>query len=121
MTAAAPKNAGSVSLFQHIVCGPNHPSPNLVDIANTINQAFLSPMSAFTPLTSSDSMQPVLGSTFEVSEQSVFRKLCGLNPSKATGPDGIPGWLLKENTHLLALPVSDILNASFRESRLPPS
>ena len=49
MTAAAPKNAGSASLFQHIVCRPNHPSSNLVDIANTINQAFLSPMSTFIP------------------------------------------------------------------------
>ena len=121
MTAAAPKNVGSASLFQHIDCGPNHSSPNLVDIANTINQAFLSPMSIFAPLRSSDSIQLVSGSTFEVSEQSVFKKLCGLNPPKATGSDGIPDWLLKENADLLALPVSDFLNASFRESRLPPS
>ena len=122
MSAAAPENAGSASLFQRIDCGPNYPSPNLVDIANTINQAFLSPMSTFTPLTSHcDSIQPVSGSIFEVSEQSVFKKLCGLNPSKATGPDGIPGWLLKENAELLASPVFDILNALFRESRLPLS
>ena len=121
MTAADSKNAGLASFLQHLDCGPDNPSPELVDIANTINQTFLAPMCAFTPLTAGDSIHPVQGSTYEVTELSVFKKLSGLNPSKSTGPDGIPGWLLKENADLLTLPVLDILNASFRESRLPPS
>ena len=37
------------------------------------------------------------------------------------GPDDIPGWALKENTDLLAVPIADILNASYREGCLPPS
>ena len=55
------------------------------------------------------------------SEFSTFKKLSALNPTKAQGPDGIPGWLLKENADLLARPVTEILNSSFYENRLPPS
>ena len=33
----------------------------------------------------------------------------------------MPSWLLKENADLLALPISNILNCSFREARLPQS
>jgi hypothetical protein len=37
-----------------------------------------------------------------VSVDSVDNKLSKLNRSKAQGPDGIPGWLLKENADVLA-------------------
>jgi hypothetical protein len=52
---------------------------------------------------------------------SVLRKLSALNPTKAQGLDGIPGWLLKENAALLAGPVTEIINTSYRECSLPPS
>jgi hypothetical protein len=55
-----------------------------------------------------------------LSVHSVFMKLSLLNPKKAQGPDGLPAWLLKENTDLLAEPIAEIINSSFRESRLPP-
>jgi hypothetical protein len=58
---------------------------------------------------------------FTVTEQSVFQKLLGLNSTKATGPDGIPCWLLKENADIFARPVMSIINSSFLESRSPPS
>ena len=48
-------------------------------------------------------------------------KLLQLNPSRANGPDGIPSWLLKENASLLAYPVKDIVDSSYREDRLPLS
>ena len=54
-----------------------------------------------------------------ISEFSVFEKLSALNTNKASGPDGIPSWVLKENADLLATPVADILNSSFLERRLP--
>ena len=38
-----------------------------------------------------------------------------------TGTDGIPGWLLKENADLLASPITEILNSSYCEGRLPSS
>ena len=56
-----------------------------------------------------------------VSVESVRKKLSKLNPCKANGPDNIPGWLLKENADILARPVSEILNYSYRERRLPSS
>ena len=78
-------------------------------------------MRVFTPLSPNTSTNPDQESAFQVSEFSVLKKLSALNPTKATGPDGIPGWLLKENADLLALPVTDILNCSFKEARLPQS
>lgn len=56
-----------------------------------------------------------------MSALSVLKKLSFLNPSKATGPDGIPAWLLKENADLFADPIADIINQSFKEQRLPQS
>ncbi|XP_068738469.1 uncharacterized protein [Montipora capricornis] len=80
-------------------------------------------MSEFTPLSP---MDPVHVYTYSqasapppLSDHSVFMKLHFLNPHKAPGPDGIPAWLLKENAHILAAPVADILNASYQEGRLP--
>jgi len=53
---------------------------------------------------------------------SVFKKkLSSLNSSKATGPDSIPAWLLKENADLLPDPIADIINQSFKKQRLPQS
>ena len=37
------------------------------------------------------------------------------------GPDNIPGWLLREHADILAGLVSDILNYSYHEGRLPSS
>ena len=44
-----------------------------------------------------------------------------MNPTKASGPDGIPSWILKENSDILAFPVSEILNCSYQEACLPQS
>jgi hypothetical protein len=58
---------------------------------------------------------------FTVTEQSVFQKLLALNPTKATGLDGITllTFNLKENADIFAQPVMSIINCSFLESRLP--
>lgn len=37
----------------------------------------------------------------------------------ACGPDAIPNWLLKEYAVFLAYPITMVLNASFKEQRLP--
>ena len=47
--------------------------------------------------------------------------LIHLRSGPAPGPDQIPGWLLKENAHVLARAVSAILNSSYCENRLPSS
>ena len=48
-------------------------------------------------------------------------KLSKVNPAKANGPDGIHSWVLKENVDVLADPVKEILNLSYREIYLPRS
>jgi len=55
----------------------------------------------------------------EVSEDQVYRTLKLLNPTKACGPDRIPNWLLKEYAKLLVVPVTRILDSSYKEQRLP--
>ena len=51
----------------------------------------------------------------------LFKSLSLLNPRKAAGPDGIRGWVPKENADILTQPISNILNQSYREARLPQS
>ena len=107
------------TVLQHIDCGLEEPTP--VNLANLINKAFLSPMSDFTPLPPSIPVVTVSDCVLTVTEESVFKKLTALNPTKATGPDGNPSWLLKENADILARPITSIMNSSFREARLPQS
>ncbi|CAB4015745.1 sulfotransferase domain-containing [Paramuricea clavata] len=88
---------------------PNDSSSSAVkkDLANEINNTFLSPMSIFAPLSLDlhrrSCTESVLTDTvLTVSADVVFEKLSKLNPKKAVGPDNIPPWLLKENADLLA-------------------
>ena len=96
-----------------------------ITLAIIINKAFLSPMRSSIPLpdTSYFPLTAQLNNpaALVVANESVYNKLKKLNRSKAHGPDGIPGWVLKENADLLAAPIADILNSSYREGRLPLS
>ena len=56
-----------------------------------------------------------------LSVESVRKKLSKLNPCKENGADNILGWMLTEHADILAGLVSDILNYSYREGRLPSS
>ena len=49
----------------------------------------------------------------------VCHSLRHLNKYKSPGPDNIPNWLLKEYAELLADPITDILNTSFKEQKVP--
>ena len=77
------------------------PESSLKALANTINNAFLAPMNSFSPLhlEASGDVQHTNPST--VTEFRVLKKLTRLNPCKASRPDGIPAWLLKENADIL--------------------
>ena len=50
---------------------------------------------------------------------SVLKKLKSLNPHKAPGPDDIPNWILRDYAEILAPSVSDLLNSSYKQKRLP--
>ena len=54
-----------------------------------------------------------------VSEEDVYKNLSHLTPAKASWPDGIPNWILKDYLEFLVNPVTTILNASLNEQHLP--
>lgn len=88
-------------------------------LAEKINQAFVSVMKDYSPLAvgaqvSADDDNPIV-----VTKQSVTRKLREVSTSRASGPDDIPNWVLKEYADILAVPIADILNASFSEVSIP--
>ncbi|XP_032238574.1 uncharacterized protein LOC5513178 [Nematostella vectensis] len=94
-------------------------------LANFINDSFLSPMSVFTPLSRESPAHAYThlaeSEPTTITEHSFITKLSALNAKKASGPDSIPAWLLKDNADLIAAPVAAIFNSSFRECQLPKS
>ena len=89
----------TLSIVQHIPC--DSAEPTSLDIANVINNTFLTPMSDFSPLSPNVRFNSDNETAFTVTEQSVFQKLLALNPTKATRPDGIPGnTAVKRNAHV---------------------
>lgn len=91
------------------------------EIANAINSALLEPLQAFDTLDQSTMELDVEddGEVLEVCVVRVCHLLRHLNKYKSPGPDNIPNWLLKEYAELLADPITDILNASFKEQKVP--
>ena len=53
------------------------------------------------------------------SELVVTAKLKEIGTSRAGGPDGLPNRVLKEFAEILATPITDILNTSFCECKVP--
>ena len=94
---------------------------NAEDLANVINDSFVHPMRDYPPLPAK--FQPERNThLFAVSHHSVYMKISTLNVTKAEGPDAIPdAWLLQEDADILAKPIVDTLNCSYRESKLPSS
>ena len=94
------------------------------EIANAINNALLEPMLSYEALdNSSEDLYLPLEDTdpefLEVSTAQVHKNLMHLNKHKAAGPDGLANWYLREYADLLYEPVTNILNASYQEQRLP--
>ena len=97
------------------------------ELANLINGTFLEPMNIHHPLRNEDlftlhqQIPPDPPSVVKAisSPASVLEKLKKLNPSKAPGPDGIPNWILKTYAEILAFPISNLLNSSYQEGKLP--
>ena len=57
---------------------------------------------------------------FIIEVATVKASLSKVNHRKATGPDEIPGWILKEYSNLLASPITAICNSSLREGIVHP-
>ena len=54
-----------------------------------------------------------------VTESAVARKLREVKTWRSRGPDGILNWVLKTFSDILALLIMDIINTSFRSSKVP--
>lgn len=90
------------------------------DQADTINAALLEPLEQYklsTLLVYRDLEE--FPEFPEVSEECVQKTLVGPNIHKASGPDEIPNWLLKDFSDVLAQPITPIINTSYYEQRLP--
>lgn len=97
--------------------------------ADLINNSLLEPMNSYNPLNVSD-----VSTLFEgipddpldvdvnlTNTATVLKKLKSLNPSKAPGPDDIPNWILRDYAEILAPPISNLLNSSYKQQKLPLS
>ena len=88
--------------------------------ANIINTALLEPIEEYRlvappPCCELEESMEVL----TVTEMRVEKALAKLNPGKASGPDNIPNWLLRDYSRIVALPIMNIINTSYREQHLP--
>ena len=114
------------------LCGSGNPSqrdlksrlhPDLMDsdanLAEKINRAFVSVMSDYSPLSGDEHVPANDDDPISVTELSVARKLREVSTSRASGPDKIQNWVLKEYADILAAPIAIILNTSFSECRVP--
>ena len=87
---------------------------------NTVNEFLHSVNAYFTPLQDGNyTPGPHHIPDQYISVEQVEQRLARLDPRKGAGPDGIPTWLLRDFTPLLAAPVCAIFNSSIRESALP--
>ena len=57
---------------------------------------------------------------YTINTDTVLKMLAKINVSKASGPDDIPGWLLRDHALILAHPVCTIFNASIRRVSYHP-
>ena len=118
-----PGSATNTEILKSLKSNASPADTSTKRLANDINKAFLSPMRHFVPPPSnfSHSIARNIETPITVTRDSIYLKLPKLNPKKAQGPEGIPSWLLKENADLLAGPITDIINCSYREGCLPTS
>ena len=90
------------------------------ELANRINTAFLEPLAEYQlPLPLGRISLEDNPEFLEVSEERVLRHLQKLSSGKSGGRDEVPNWFLREYAVVLALPISQILNASYKQQCLP--
>lgn len=88
-------------------------------LAQNINEVFINTMKDYSSLTDSVQVPIHDDKPISVTEQAVLKKLLAVNISRAGGPDDLSNWVLREFAEILAEPVTDILNTSFSENKVP--
>ena len=96
------------------------------ELATKINESFLYIINPLPPLechlehvqTDSVVVNKII-SEYHISPEDVYTKLSDLKSAKASGPDSLPSWVLKEFTMELSIPVVGIFNASIQGRVVP--
>ena len=97
------------------------------ELATKINESFLCITNPLPPLSNhTESVTDLvivkeIISKYHISSEDVYKKLSNLKRAKASGPDNLPSWVLKEFAMELSAPVADIFNASIQERAVPAS
>ena len=87
--------------------------------SNSINKALLEPLQEYKLSSPLPKLLLEDNPTFlQVSENRVLNHL-KLNINKASGPNEIPNWFLKEFADIITPPITEIINASFKEQMVP--
>ena len=92
---------------------------DLDSLSNLINDCFLEPMCYYQPLSDSTITMTDNNSIICLTEEEVFKSLNGVKLGKSSGPDCLPNWVLRKFAVILAMPISIIINTSFKENRVP--
>ena len=91
-------------------------------LANTMNDCFVSVSDNLLRLSKSLKVFKVndeLPDQYVISVCTTSKALESVKANKATGPDNIPAWVLKNYANVLAPPLTAICNNSLREGVLP--
>ena len=78
------------------------------ELVDKVNEAFVSVTKDYLPLANDVCVSLEDDVPITVTDTSVTRKLRQISASKASGPDNLPNWLLKEYADILAPAVVDI-------------
>ena len=89
------------------------------DLSNRINETFISIMNSYSALPEDLCFPNDGDECIQVTVDSVTEKLRQIDKSKASGPDNLPAWLLKTYADILAPAITDVLNSSFLEGKVP--
>ena len=90
-----------------------------INLANEINLAFLEPQKNYLKLSSTCKINTLSHQIPSVTTEMITKQLRSISSHKAAGPDNIPSWVLKDFADILALPVSMLINESFKKEQLP--
>ena len=95
---------------------------DVLSLANSINE-FLVSVSSDLPRLSKNhhifQLQEPLPDAFTISVTDTQKALGNVKINKATGPDLVPAWILRDFSSVLAGPLAAIFNSSLREGILP--
>ena len=94
------------------------------ELANAINNRFLLANNSIPPLpllhNDSDlENTEEIALEYQISPEEAYKELAHLKRGKASGPDNLPTWILKEFAMELSSPVALIFNASIQERSVP--